>query len=366
MEQTTRVALAWGRGRRRMATAVATRRVAVPERWGRLVPGLAVAVLVGIGGLGIDRIERITLGQPIIEALVAALLLGVVVRNVVALPAAVEAGTSFAAKQVLELGVLLLGATIDARQVLAAGPLLLAAIACGVAGGIAVSYTLGRTLGLHGKLAVLVAVGNSICGNSAIAAVAPVIRAEKKDVASSIALTAIIGVVLVLALPLLVPLAGLSHYQYGVVAGMAVYAVPQVIAASFPVSQLSGQVATLVKLVRVLFLGPVVFVFGLAMRRQGTASATSGKRPSLVPWFIAGFLLLGAVRFAGLLPTPAVGAASESSRLLTILAMAGLGLGVDIAALRRVGPRVGMAVVGSLAFLVLLSLTLIHTLGITG
>lgn len=185
------------------------------------------------------------------------------------MPAKVDRGAAFAAKQLLEVAVLLLGATIDVRQVLTAGPLLLMAIAVGVVGSIAVSYALGRLLGLHKKLALLMAVGNSICGNSAIAAVASVIRADKKDVASSIALTAVVGVVVVLTLPLLAPLAHLTFYQYGVLTGMTVYAVPQVIAASFPVSQFSGEVATLVKLVRVMFLGPVVLFFGIALRNTG-------------------------------------------------------------------------------------------------
>jgi uncharacterized integral membrane protein (TIGR00698 family) len=332
---------------------------------GRLLPGLALAAAVSGMAVGIDHLQRATLGQAIIEALVAALLLGVLVRNALPLPAATEAGAGFAAKQVLEVAVLLLGATINARQVLAAGPLLLAAIGVGVVGSIVVSYSIGRALGLHGKLALLIAVGNSICGNSAIAAVAPVIRAEKKDVVSSIALTAIVGVVVVLALPLLVPLARLSFYQYGVLAGMTVYAVPQVIAVSFAVSPLSGQVATLVKLVRVLFLGPVVLTFSLAARRTGQAGA-GGRRPALVPWFIAGFLALAALRLAGLVPAPAVAAAGQVSSTLTILAMAGLGLGVDMASLRKVGPRVGIAVGGSLTFLILLSLTLIHMLQIHG
>ena len=331
-----------------------------------LAPGLVVAALVGVAALGVQALERRVLGQPIIEALVAALLLGVLVRNLVPLPAATALGAGFAAKQVLELAVLLLGATIDARQVFAAGPILLAMIAAGVFGGIAVSYALGRALGLHGKLALLVAVGNSICGNSAIAALAPVIRADKKDVASSIALTAIIGVVLVLSLPLLVPLAHLSFYQYGVLAGMTVYAVPQVIAASFPVSQLSGQVATLVKLVRVLFLGPVVFAFGVAQRTRRQDAGASTQRPALMPWFIAGFVILAVLRVLGWLPSPAVQALGQASQWLTILAMAGLGLGVDFAALRKVGPRVGLAVCGSLLFLVLLSLSLIVTLHVHG
>ena len=129
--------------------------------------------------------------------------------------------------------------------------------------GIVFSYGIGRALGLPHKLSVLVACGNSICGNSTIAAVAPVIRADKAHVASSIAFTAILGVVVVIGLPFLIQPLGLSFYQYGVLAGLTVYAVPQVLAAAFPVSVLSGQVGTLVKLVRVLMLGPVVLFFAL-------------------------------------------------------------------------------------------------------
>lgn len=314
----------------------------------------------------VERAEQSLFGQQVIEALVAAILLGVVVRNLFHLPAQVEAGAGYAAKQVLEFGVLLLGATIDLRQVLAAGPVLLLAIAGGVMGGIGFSYLLGRLLGLQGKLALLVAVGNSICGNSAIAAVAPVIRAEKKDIASSIALTAIIGVVLVLSLPLAVTLVGLNNYQYGVLAGMTVYAVPQVVAAAFPVSQLSGEVATLVKLVRVLFLGPVVLLFGLLGRRLAGSRSTNGSGPALVPWFVVGFLGLAFLRLIGLIPPAEAQFAREASKLITVLSMAGLGLGVEFSALRKAGPRVGLAVLGSLAFLIGLSLMLILGLHIAG
>lgn len=336
------------------------------SRVSQAAPGIIVAVLVGGAAIGAEFVEKTALGQPVIEALVAAILLGMVVRNVLPVRDVVEKGAGFAAKQVLEVGILILGATIDLRQVLAAGPVLLAAIAAGVCGGIAFSFVFGRVIGLHSKLAILVAVGNSICGNSAIAAVAPVIRAEKRDVASSIALTAIVGVVLVLSLPLLVTLAHLSFYQYGVLAGMTVYAVPQVIAASFPVSQLSGEVATLVKLVRVLFLGPVVLFFSLATRAKGKIGADGAKRPALVPWFIVGFIVLALLRFAGLIPEPLAASAKEASRLLTIVAMAGLGLGVDFAVLRKVGPRVAIAVCGSLGFLITLSLSLILWLHVAG
>jgi uncharacterized integral membrane protein (TIGR00698 family) len=214
------------------------------------------------------------------------------------------------------------------------------------------------------RLAILVAVGNAICGNSAIAAVAPVIGAAKQEVASAIALTAVIGVCLVIGLPLLIPVLGLDHYQYGVLAGMSVYAVPQVVAASFPVSQLAGQVATLVKLIRILLLGPVVVLFAVGARRTG--QVTDGRKgwSAYVPWFVIGFAVLAVVRNSGLLPTPVVGMARDTTSALMTVAMAGLGYGVWLGDVRRVGPRVALAVVVSLAFIATATLLQLHLLGV--
>ena len=151
----------------------------------------------------------------------------------------------------------LLGASLSAQTVLAAGPGLLIGIAV-------IVVARHRRQLRHGPGAAacrtawpsLVACGNSICGNSAIAAVAPVIGADGEDIAASIAFTAVLGVVVVLALPLTVPLLHLSLLQYGVLAGLTVYAVPQVLAATAPIGAVAVQLGTLVKLVRVLMLGP--------------------------------------------------------------------------------------------------------------
>jgi uncharacterized integral membrane protein (TIGR00698 family) len=191
--------------------------------------------------------------------------------------------------------------------------------------------------------------------------VAPVIGADKEDVASSIAFTAVLGVVVVLGLPLLRPLLGYTVYQYGVLAGMTVYAVPQVLAATFPVSALSGEVGTLVKLVRVLLLGPVVVFFSFRHRKIGSQRLNPA---AFVPWFIAGFLVLAAARSLGAIPAGTAGAVREVSRWLTVAAMAALGLGVDVRALGKVGPRVMLAVVASLAVMITASVLLIGLLAI--
>lgn len=342
---------------------------AMPPRagWrGEWTAGVLLAAAIGVAASLLATLEERALGHALIEALVLALLIGVVVRNLLPDASLFVAGTGFAAKQVLELGVGLLGASVDFRQVLAAGPALLTLVLVGVFGGLAVNFVIGRSLRLSTKLAILVAVGNAICGNSAIAAVAPVIRAEKKEVASAIALTAVLGVCLVLALPLLIPIFALSHYQYGVLAGMSVYAVPQVVAAAFPVSQLSGQVATLVKLTRVLLLGPVVVLFAVLARRMGEEGEVKRGISTYVPWFVALFLALAAARSVGLLPANVIDPLRQLSRWLTILAMAGLGFGVELAAIRKVGLRVGLAVIASLLFMTGVTLALLQLLRIAG
>ena len=237
-----------------------------------LLPGLGLAVVVAFASWLVALLEERVFGHPIIEALVLAILLGMIVRTLWTPPARTTAGIRFTGKQLLEVAIFLLGVSVDLPLLLRAGPALGIGIVVLVVVGLACSYGLGRTLGLPHKLAVLVACGNSICGNAAIAAVAPVIDAEPEHIASSIAFTAILGVCVVLGLPLLIHPLGLSFYQYGVLAGLTVYAVPQVLAAAFPVSVLSGQVGTLVKLVRVLMLGPVVVFFALQQRRARVAS----------------------------------------------------------------------------------------------
>ena len=306
--------------------------------------------------------EEHLLGVAVIEAIVLAILLGVLWRTVAGPSATLQPGIALCGKQVLEVAIVLLGASINLSALLAAGPALLAGIIALVVIGLSASTVIGRALGLNRRLATLVAVGNSICGNSAIAAVAPVIGATADDIASAISLTAVVGVGVVLTLPLLIPLLGYTSHQYGILAGMTVYAVPQVLAATMTVSPASAQVATLVKLTRVLLLGPVVLFYSL---RQPAASRTaSPSLAGLVPWFLVGFAVLAAARSVGLLPTQLADPMFGLSRWLTVGAMAALGLGVDVRAVAKVGRPVAAAVLGSLAVMIATSITLIRALGI--
>lgn len=335
----------------------------------RLAPGIFLCGAITLAALALQWIEETAFGHPFVEALVLAILIGTLLRSFWKPDERWNAGIAYSAKQLLEFAVMLLGASISIGLILSAGAGLLIGIAVTVAVVIVASYGIGRMLNLPPRMAILIACGNSICGNSAIAAVAPVIGANSEEVASSVAFTAVLGVIVVLGLPLLVPLMQLTETQYGVVAGLTVYAVPQVLAATVAVGSVAVQIGTLVKLVRVLMLGPVVIAMTmLGPRFTGGQDVASARKPGLgklVPWFIVGFLALAAARSLGLIPSVVVEPVRTISRILTILSMAALGLGVDVRVLGKVGPAVVTAVTGSLILLVIISLLLVRFLGMS-
>ncbi|KXJ51845.1 MAG: hypothetical protein AXW12_16785 [Thalassospira sp. Nap_22] len=317
-----------------------------------ILPGLAVTILVALAAKLAEHAERMLFGRGWVESLVFAILIGVVVRSVFGLAPRYFAGVRFCAKTVLEIAIVLLGASISAQAIGSAGGGLVAAIIVVVCISLFVSFHIGRALGLSRHLSMLVACGNSICGNSAIAATAPVIEAQSDDVAASISFTAVLGVLFVFVLPMLHAGLGLSATQYGIFSGLTVYAVPQVLAATAPAGALAVQVGTLVKLIRVLMLGPVIFALAVI---GGRARETKLPIAQVVPWFIIGFIAMMAACSFDLIPDIARAPIKTTSSFLTILAMAALGLSVDIRNVLHVGGRVVMAALLSLMFLCALS-----------
>ena len=344
----------------------------------RVLPGLALCGFVAAVGYALQKAELLVSGRTWIEALVLTSLIGGAIRTAWTPGDRWRPGIGFSAKLLLEIAVVMLGASVSAATIISAGWPLLVSIFGMVGGAIMLSFGIGRALGLSKRLAILVACGNSICGNSAIAAVAPVIGADGDDVASSIAFTAVLGVAVVLLLPLLGATLHMTQLAYGALAGLTVYAVPQVIAAAAPMGSKAVQVGTLVKLIRVLMLGPVCLVLSLvtARLREETAEpaphVTAGDRPEpgqpplhhLVPWFIIGFLVMVVLRSANLIPAWTLAPIGTAATVLTVISMAALGLGVDLRTVSRAGGPVTVTVILSLLALGTGSFGLIRLLGL--
>ena len=321
-----------------------------------LIPGIALCSLIATASIILQWIEARQFGYPYVEAIVVAILLGMTIRTCWIPGPRWQAGIAFSAKQLLEIAVMLLGASLSVAAITAAGPWLFGSVVAIVVLTLGFSYGIGRLFRLPAKMSLLIACGNAICGNSAIAAAAPVIGASSDDVGASISFTAILGVITVLSLPLLIPVFGLTELQYGVLAGLTVYAVPQVLAATIPVGIISTQVGTLVKLIRVLMLGPVLLALAVCSSRMNTVgggrATRLGRGVSLVPWFIPGFILLASLRSLDVIPAFAIAHLATTAGILTICSMAALGLGVDLSLIGRVGSRIAMAVSLSLMTLV--------------
>lgn len=332
------------------------------------MPGLILCGAVGLAATAAAAAEQRWFGKAWLEPLVLAILIGAAVRAWAPLPSGVERGTGWAAKILLELAVALMGVAMSVRAVAAVGLPLLGAVMGLVFLSVAVGFLIGRALGLPPRMAVLLACGNSICGNSAIAAVAPAIDARAEDVAAAIAFTAVLGVAVVLALPVAATLLHLRPVASGALAGMTVYAVPQVLAAAAPMGATAIRFGTLVKLVRVLMLGPVVVALSALFGLRGAARpAGKGARPGLgafLPWFVLAFLALAGLRSAGAIPAGLVGPTSGLANGLTVVSMAGLGLGVDVRSVRAAGPRVAASVTLSLLFLAGAALGVLYLVGL--
>ena len=159
----------------------------------RLLPGIALCAAITIAAILLQVVEVHFVGQPYLEALVLAILLGVAIRAMWTPGQRWQPGIHFSAKFVLEIAIVMLGASVSVGTILALGPILIAGIAGIVCVAIGASYMICRAFGLPQRMSILIACGNSICGNSAIAAIAPVIGADGDDIASSISFTAVLG-----------------------------------------------------------------------------------------------------------------------------------------------------------------------------
>ncbi|GBQ13692.1 YeiH family protein [Komagataeibacter rhaeticus] len=328
----------------------------------RLLPGIALCASIAVLARGLEAAQIRLCGRVWLEALNTALLLGVGVRTCLRPGAVWVPGIKCCARTLLNVAIMCMGASFSMGAVLRAGPGLLAAVAGMVVFSLSFTCAVGWLVGLSATRTLLVACGNAICGNSAIMAAAPVIHAREEDVGATIAFTAAGGLVVVVGLPLLGPLLHLGGAAHGVLAGLTVYAVPQVMAAAAPFGPVAVQAGMLVKLMRVLMLGPVCAVLSVLRARMARTGPARG-RVRVVPWYVTGFGAMMGLRAMGLLPPGMAAALAMMATGLTVLAMAALGLGVQAGAVLRAGRPLALTVVFSLLGLMGAALVLVRGMG---
>lgn len=309
-------------------------------RW----PGLALAAVLGGAATWVGGVVPV-LGGPVVG-----IVLGVLCRELL-LPRAgrrwdTGPGARTASKQVLQSAVVLLGLGLSLSQVVRTGrsalPVMLGTLTVGLVGAALV----GRRLGLDRETRTLVGVGTAICGASAIATTSAVIGASEVAIATSVTTIFFFNVLAAVLFPLVGHALGLSQAAFGLWAGTAVNDTSSVVAAGTVFGASALATAVVVKLTRTLMIVPVSLGLALGTHRRARAAARTGGQDAppvvwtrLVPPFLVLFLVAAAVNSTGVLPGGWQPALGWTARLLTAVALAGVGLLTPVEGLRRAGWR---------------------------
>ncbi len=284
-----------------------------------------------------------------------------------------QAGVKFTSKKVLQWAVILLGFGLNLAQIAQVGATSLPIIVSTITTSLVVSYVLCRALNIPGKISTLIGVGSSICGGSAIAATAPVIKAEDEEVAQAISVIFLFNVIAALVFPTLGGMLGLSNEGFGLFAGTAVNDTSSVTAAAAAWDGMHPgantlDAATIVKLTRTLAIIPITL--GLAVwqvrqtRRAGGEAENTFSLRRAFPLFIVFFVLASVVTTVFALPAAVTAPIKELSKFFIIMAMAAIGFNTNVVKLVRSGGKPILMGLVCWVAIAAVSLGMQHVLGI--
>lgn len=301
---------------------------------------LGVAICFGVAGLSI-LIEHFIPGD-LLGASIIALFMGTIINSFFH-PAWIKPALKFTSKKILKLAIILLGASLSVSTIMSVGKMtffvMLFTFAMCFGGG----YFIRKLFGLNWKLSNLISAGTGICGGSAVAAIAPVIDADDKDIAFAMSSTFLFDMVMVALYPIMGRLLGMSDIAYGIWAGTSVNDTASVVASGYAFSEAAGDFATMVKLTRTIAIIPTVLVFafiGTRMKKKELQTESKGQKVNIlkiIPWFICGFLALAAINSIGLIPAAVSGVIKGASKFLMVTALAAIGLSTSITDFKKAG-----------------------------
>lgn len=281
---------------------------------------------------------------PIIGGPVLAILIGLLVAMIPRKPV-FQSGISFTSKKVLQYAIILLGFDMNLFHILEVGKQSLAIIVVTISTALIVAFLVSRALKIPSKTAILVGVGSSICGGSAIAATAPVIDADDEDVAKSISTIFLFNVLAAFLFPAAGLALGMSDQGFGMWAGTAINDTSSVVAAATTWSNSVGNdtaltLATIVKLTRTLAIIPITFVLALYRSKKEKDSAKGNFQLSKIfPWFILFFLLAAVISTVTGMPATISKPIVSFGKFLITMAMAAIGLNTNIVNLVKNGGK---------------------------
>ena len=278
-------------------------------------------------------------GQHPLEASAIAILLGLALRNSTKISPALMPGIK-ANEKILIWAIILLGASLNFSSIINQGLPILGIIAVTMILGFWLIYWVGLKLSLPPRLGMLLAVGTTICGGTAIAITAPLIRAKEEETSFAIAVITLWGIIATLAYPIIGHALSVSDTSFGVFAGTAIHSTPQVVGAAYMFSDAAGKLATAVKLIRNCFIAPLALIIALRFNRNSeidnqVSAGSSLKRA--FPWFLFGYFAMAGLNSANVLGPNVIDYFVFTGKFLIPISMAGIGLNTSLSSLKSLG-----------------------------
>ena len=305
---------------------------------------------------------------PLLGSSVIAILIGAFARHSPLYSQLNQKIVKFISSYLLKTGIVLLGFNLSLRIILEVGAEIFIILIAVVLVSLLTSLLLSKLFKFEWKLSLLLGIGTSICGGSAIAATAPILEAKDEDIAVSITTMFVFSMLALLVLPTIGASLGYTKQLYGILAGSAVNDTASVVATAFAWSDEAGNIATLVKLVRTLLIVPltigmIYYKFYQQRKQAETKVAISWTQiRQTIPMFVVFFVL--AVLFSSIvtLPPAVTSLLSQTSKIFMTIALVAIGLGVHIEQIKKAGLK--PILLGGLTWLAVLvtSVSLIEVL----
>ena len=312
----------------------------IPKTKERLLFLLGVAICFAVAALSV-LLEKLIPGE-LLGASIIALFMGTIINSFFH-PAWIKPALKFTSKKILKGAIILLGASLSMNTILSVGKMTFFVMIFTFAMCFGAGFYIRKLFGLNWKLSNLISAGTGICGGSAVAAIAPVIDADDKDIAFAMSSTFLFDMVMIALYPLMGKALGMSDIAYGIWAGTSVNDTASVVASGYAFSEAAGDFATMVKLTRTIAIIPTVLVFayiGTRIKQKEMKAAGGGQKVKLVkiiPWFIGGFLLLAVLNSTGCIPAAVSGVIKNTSKFLMVTALAAIGLSTSITDFKKAG-----------------------------
>ena len=303
-------------------------------KWFSLVsPGVVLAVGLAIAAYWLRTLSGLSLFSP----LILAILLGMLLRNTVGMPYPCQLGVSFSLKRILRLAIILLGLQLSLVQVMTIGLNGIVLIAFSLISTFGFTCWMGKRLGIPANLTYLIAAGTSICGASAVIATSAATEGSDEDTAYAVAIVTVFGTLSMLLYPLSATFLNLTPEAFGIWCGASIHEVAQALAAAFQASSTSGELASIAKLSRVLWLAPIVLFVGFLTSKFSRVDTKIKPRSIAAPWFVGYFMLLILLNSFNIFPVNVKEAIGQVNQFLLTIAMAAMGLETKIKQIKQSG-----------------------------